>query len=215
MEQILQVQLLKNKEALKKLLQIKSDNLLKEIVFISKHHGDVAQSLVKFRDVQMKCPLPPDTPDKTINTADYKATFVSIDVNAIIKALTIETPIILMYPPDKETIIVWKNTNLENPTAQFEYEKKFTEEMQKRLLEKVEKYEQDNLTININQAMFNAKRDISLKLLPQDVPAGRPFAEYATMYQDTLKTAVHITTLIRYIPEKPLNPLTEAQKSNF
>ena len=46
------------KNALLKLVGIETPDLLKEMVFISKHHGDVAQSLVKFRNVKMENPQP-------------------------------------------------------------------------------------------------------------------------------------------------------------
>ncbi len=191
----------KFKEGLKKILGIKSDDIIKEIVFISKHHGDVAQSLVKFRDVRMECPKNPGT---LINTADYKATFVSIDVNAIIKALTIETPIIFMYPPDKDRIIVWKNNSLNSPEIQFESETKFTNELQAKLLESVKKYNDQALHAQINKAMVDAKAQINLNIEANDIKDSQNLEYYASLYKDILQLAVHISTLLRYIPDKEL-----------
>ena len=70
----------------------------------------------------MKCPKN----DKPLNSANYKAVFVSIDCNAIIKALTIGVPFIFMYPPDKKRIIVWKNESLNSPEEQYNSERQYT-----------------------------------------------------------------------------------------
>lgn len=196
----------KFKNGLKRILGIGSDNDLKQIVFISKHHGDVAQSLVKFRDIQMKCPKT----GEVINTADYKTTFVSIDVNAIIKALTIETPFIFMYPPDKKRIIVWKNNNLNSPAIQFESEKKFTNELQSRILSKLEKYEEDYVKVNINRALVLTK--IEDNLTTEDILEGQPLEYYAAEYRKVLQTGVHLSTLLHYIPNEELK---EVDASSF
>jgi hypothetical protein len=188
----------KFKDGLKKVLGIASDNVMKEIVFISKHHGDVAQSLVKFRDVQMECPKT----NEKINTADYKAAFVSIDVNAIIKALTIETPIIFMYPPEKDRIIVWKNSSLNSPESQFEYEKRFTRDLQTKVLASVNTYNDKTLHTQINNAMVAAKATINFNL---DVLDGQPLKYYSDLYKNTLKLGVQLSTLLKYIPDMSLN----------
>ncbi len=188
----------KFKNGLKKVAGLGSDKDMKEIIFISKHHGDVAQTLVKFRDVKMKCPKT----ETLIDTADYEVTFVSIDVNAIIKALTIETPFIFMYPPDKKRIIVWKNNSLNTPEVQFESEKKFTNELQAKLLTNIEKYNNNVLDININRALVLAK--IQQVLSPKEILAGQPLEFYAAEYREVLKTGVHISTLLNYVPKSEL-----------
>lgn len=188
----------KFKNGLKKVLGIGSDKDMKEIVFISKHHGDVAQSLIKFRDIQMKCPKT----GKEINTADYKATFVSIDVNAIIKALSVETPFIFMYPPDKKHIIVWKNNSLNSPKVQFESEKRFTQELQTKLLANIETYNTKVLDINNNRELVLAK--IQEVLTPGEIESGKPLEYYAEKYKEILKVGVHIATLLDYVPEEEL-----------
>ena len=185
----------KFKNGLKKIAGLGSDKDMKQMVFISKHHGDVAQSLVKFRDVKMKCPKT----EEVINTDDYKATFVSIDVNAIIKALTIETPFIFMYPPDKKRIIVWKNNTLNSPAIQFESEKKYTNELHAKLLISVDKYNTDVIHITINKDMIDAKiKDV---LTPKDILSDQKIDYYANLYKETLKAGVHISTLLNYVPE--------------
>jgi hypothetical protein len=166
---------------------------MREIVFISKHHGDVAQSLVKFRDVRMKCPQNA----AEINTADYKAVFVSIDVNAIIKALTIGIPYVFMYPPDKDRIIVWKNTTLNNPRDQFESEKKYTEEQNKRLQARIAEYNDNIVKINENRTNYNTIMATALPVLPNKVEE----------YKELLKFGVIMTTLSSYIPKDAIEEI--------
>ena len=70
------------------------DSIRKELVFISKHHGDVAQSLVINRKISLENP---GQPPKQINSQNFQSAFVSFDLNAITKALTIGVPYIFMY----------------------------------------------------------------------------------------------------------------------
>jgi hypothetical protein len=70
------------------------DSIRKELVFISKHHGDVAQSLVINRKILLENP---GQPPKQLNSQNFQSAFVSFDLNAITKALTFGVPYIFMY----------------------------------------------------------------------------------------------------------------------
>jgi hypothetical protein len=74
-----------------------SDSIQKQAIFISKHHGDVAQALAMYRN-NIKLGNPPENPPiRTITSQNYKPAFVSYDVLAITKALTFGCPYIFMY----------------------------------------------------------------------------------------------------------------------
>jgi hypothetical protein len=188
--------------SIKNILGFKDAKEKLEISFISKHHGDVAQSLVKFRDVKLECPKN----NSKLNSADYKAVFVSIDCNAIIKALTIGVPFIFMYPPDKKRIIVWKNESLNSPEEQYSSEKKYTLDQNTRFLEKQSKYN-DKIEIiissrkNLNDIITEK---LKIDINKAEIEAGT-LETIANKYKDYLKLGITIATLIKYVPKLDAN----------
>ena len=81
----------------------------KEIVFLSKHFGDIGQVLTRYRDIAL-------TPFKNIDSAkinresdirtcNYALAFESFDLNAISKAFAVGTEIIWYYPPAKAGLV--------------------------------------------------------------------------------------------------------------
>ncbi len=201
----------KVQSSVKSILGFKDNSEKLEMCFISKHHGDVAQSLVKFRDVKMECP----STDASINTADYQAVFVSIDCNAIIKALTIGVPFIFMYPPDKKSIIVWKNESLNDPKLQYESEKAYTLEQNKRFLDKQKKYNETIEEIKKNTINLNSVIADKLSIdISKDEIEGMTLDNIANKYKDYLKLGITISTLIKYVP-KPTEDITSLDNPGF
>jgi hypothetical protein len=213
---------------LKKILGVKDNNEKKEMMFISKHHGDVAQSLVKFRDINMKCPIKPKQTPDIINTSDYKAAFVSIDLNAITKALTVGIPYIFMYPPaqyrDKAKggkMIVWKNNNLNTPRNQFESEKKYTLDQNQRVIEGLQKYNDNIKDINENLDKYNTKvtsvfSETKFKILSDeefDPSKATTLDAIAKKYAEILKFGFRIATLSKFLPQNKLSKLEAFDKS--
>lgn len=179
----------KFKNGFKKLMGFKVDEISSELVFISKHHGDVAQSLVKFRNINLMNPL-----TKTeMNTAQYQSAFVSIDVNAIIKALSVDMPIIMMYPPAKDKIIVWKSTLLNNIFEQFESEKKYTKNILKKLEKVVKQYNENVEFVNNKNKKFLEISKSLLKYVSSESEKNN--------YINIIKNAVRISILSRFLPK--------------
>lgn len=201
---------------LKKVLGVKDDAEKKEMMFISKHHGDVAQSLVKFRDIEMAKSIPPMDTEK-INTSNYKATFVSIDLNAIIKALTVGVPFVFMYPPaqfrDKATggkMIVWKNNSLNDPNQQFDTEKKYTLDQNKRVQTGIEIYNGRITDINDNLDKYKTKVEAVLVDKEFEGITLESLPDFAKQYGEILKFGFRISTLSKFLPKGTLSKLTAA-----
>jgi hypothetical protein len=211
---------------LKKVLGIKDNNDKKEMMFISKHHGDVAQSLVKFRDIEMECPNPRTNAERKINSSNYISAFVSIDLNAIIKALTIGTPFIFMYPPAqsrKESggkMLVWKINTLNDPKQQFETEKKYTIDQNARIKQVIALYNENIKFINGNFETFNGKvKDVldneNFKILSDedfDPTTAKELNEIAKKYGEILKFGFRIATLSKFLPKNKLEISEEILK---
>lgn len=196
----------KFKDGFKKILGINPEDITKETVFISKHHGDVAQSLVQFRNVKIKCPVN----NQIINTNDFKSVFVSIDVNAIIKALTIQTPYIFMYTPDKRRIVVWKNQSTSSPENRYNSLKSSVSNQASILLNKCKQYNENILSINNIKNQFD-------NIIEQYFVVQTPYSESTleqviNTYKALLEVGIRITTLSRFVPTETLEPLVE---SNF
>lgn len=207
------------KNALFKLGGIETPALFKEMIFISKHHGDVAQSLVKFRNVKMINPNEEERAKRakekgeargdpvTINTNDYKGAFVSIDVNAIIKALTIQMPYIFMYPPDKKSIIVWKNVTNITPKNRYIYQRDYTRGKIEQYLKNVNAYNETIGKINDNKKNYDIILIDKLKCEFDGGAAFDPLAYYKKLIQEGFSLAV----LSNYVPK---NPLTQYEGIN-
>ena len=100
----------------------------KEMVFLSKHHGDIAQVLTKCRTIELTSYATlrgPVEAKATIQSSEYSIAFESIDVNAIIKAFSIGTDIIWFHTPHidgiSNRIIVCRHTRLADPALQRQY----------------------------------------------------------------------------------------------
>jgi hypothetical protein len=204
------------KNALLKLLGIETPDLLKEMVFISKHHGDVAQSLVKFRNVKMINPGEEERAKLArgepaiINTNDYKGAFVSIDVNAIIKALTIQMPYIFMYPPSKDKIIVWKNVTNITPEDLYKYQLKYTQEKFKQYKENIKKYNAKIDQFKINLVNYNNK----IKEIFNSEKYGEAGSNHINQYKDLIKEGFSLAVLSKYVPNKHLDNYNDRIEDN-
>lgn len=185
----------------RKISGISQSDLKKEIVFISKHHGDVAQSLVKFRDVNLKCPKT----NIEINTKECEPCFVSIDVNAIIKALTVGIPFIFMYPPDKDKIIVWKKAEEQTEEQRLESEKKYTLEQYNRLSNAIKIYNDKIGAVNEQKSIYNTKIN---EKISEPIPEFIDLKTTAEKYKELLKFAITVSTFSKYIPREDLKEIT-------
>ena len=203
------------KNALLKLVGIPQSDLLKEMVFISKHHGDVAQSLVKFRNVKMENPQPyvavGAAGGNIINSNEYKGAFVSIDVNAIIKALTIQMPYIFMYPPDKKSIIVWKNVTNITPDDLYKYQLQYTRDMFKKYKENIEKYNDKIDKLNINLEIYN--RNLRATFDCAD-PGGAAAVRSLDRYIKLIREGFSLAILSKYVPKGRLNNYNDKIEEN-
>ena len=204
------------KNALLKFIGIETPDLLKEMVFISKHHGDVAQSLVKFRNVKMINPgeeerakLAREEP-ATINTNNYKGAFVSIDVNAIIKALTIQMPYIFMYPPSKDKIIVWKNVTNITPKDRYIYQRDYTRGKIEQYLKNVNAYNETIAKINKNKEKYDTILTNKLKCEFDGGAAFDPL-DALVYYKKLIQERFSLAVLSNYVPK---NPLTQYEGIN-
>jgi hypothetical protein len=182
--------------------------LVKEMVFISKHHGDVAQSLVKYRDVALLQPFNDDEDDDDdLKTFDTKGAFVSIDCNAIIKALTIQMPYIFMYPPDKSKIIVWKNQSLSTPIERYASQRTYTIGQIQQVRNQIISYNGRVAAINANKTTFDGI--LNANLVAAAGPVEREFAQVVTDYKELIKLAFSYAVLSRYVPVKPIAAIAD------
>lgn len=209
------------KNALFKLGGIETPALYKEMIFISKHHGDVAQSLVKFRNVKMINPNEEERAKRAkekgeagiepaiINTNDYKGAFVSIDVNAIIKALTIQMPYIFMYPPDKKSIIVWKNVTNITPLDRYNYQLEYTRKKFDEYKKNINEYNDKVDKLNNNLENYNNKLIESF-----NEEAGGNLNDLINQYKEVIKKGFTLAVLSKYIPNKRLDKYIDRIEDN-
>ena len=196
--------------AVLKFSDITQSDLIKEMVFISKHHGDVAQSLVKFRNVRMENPK---SKGSYIDTNKYEGAFVSIDVNAIIKALTIQMPYIFMYPPTKDKIIVWKNTTNITDTDRYNYQVQYTQEKIDQYISKYKAYSNNIDKINANREMFNKKIEDRFNCLGGGAAAvadADADANALKRYKKLIEDGFSFAILSKYVPPKKLEHIEKS-----
>ena len=186
------------------------DAATKEMVFIAKHHGDVAQTLTKFRDINLRCP---EKPTQKINTTGFTNVFVSIDINAIIKALTVGVQYIIMYPPDKKRIIVWKNQNLSTPKELFESQKLHILNLNEKLRDDCTRYNEAVDKVNRQKDIFDK---IILTKLSNEfrVSNTSSISELVEKYRELIKFGIRVVILSKYIPNQKLEYL-ESVDFNF
>jgi hypothetical protein len=185
---------------LKNVVGKQPDDVSKELVFISKHHGDVAQTMVKFRDVRLESI---ETKQRIISNA-FSAAFVSIDVNAITKALTLDVPYILMYTPDKKRIIAWKKLaelseeeKLNIARRKLENERVITQNLFDRMETQIEVYN-TKLETGVISRLIDTFQVFATRLLENPFKEGAS----ASSYREVLREGIQIAVLASFLPQK-------------
>jgi len=180
-----------------KLLQQKGFNFtkaadMKEMVFLSKHHGDIAQVLDKCRAI----PLENYDTAKRIYTANYKSCFISIDVNAITKAFTLNMDYIFFYRSIDNNLCIFKNTELDSIQAQVRSLKSELIGLLRNI--DVAAYDINREALNIRRDRFN---EISSRMLA---------ARYEITninYINILRQGIQIAILSQYLTKENAAPI--------
>ena len=191
----------------------------KEMVFLSKHHGDIGQVLTRYRDIEL-------TPFNNITTANttgnirstkYSIAFESYDLNAISKAFAVGTDIIWFHPPsdgddeedseDQTTkkIIIFKreyNISIEERLHRL-YEK--AERQLAEIQETFKTLKANIETLNSRKTAFNAKWQefVRQALSPEQAEKEK--------YIEVLKKGIQFSELSRYLPKGNITDVSDLQ----
>jgi len=188
----------KAKDLIKSVFGITQSAEKKELVYISKHHGDIAQTMVKYRKIM----LTNKSTNAVIQSSNCKNVFVSIDMNACMKAFTLRNDFVWMYSADKTRLFVWKNTRLNDPKTVFETTKTSALSKINALIKDVEIYNTNVERINVQGNAFY--QHIKTNFLYK--PKGGTLVD---AYKNYIKDGIQLAILSKYVPKEPLTPISE------
>ncbi len=191
----------------------KSEDML-EAVYISKHHGDIAQTMVKNRNIV----LTSANGGPVVNSQDYKNVFVSIDMNACSKAFTLDADFVWMYTADKTRLVVWKNQRLTSPESMFPAKVQQYNSMYEKLQRDIESYNVHVGRILTEKAEFDAYVGSFVKLSDSEIAAAARDADTVAatakskkekdplvrIYIEYIKKGIQIAILSTFIPTEAI-----------
>jgi len=183
----------KVRKTLKTVFRIQLSNNEKEKIFISKYHGDIGQVLEMYRDIEL-------VNTDTKHTSDMKACFVSIDLNAILKAFTEGIDLVFYYINASDKLIVFKNINLNDPRVILSNFQNQVRALHTQVKAELEEYNKNIDSINKVKGKFDKKVEEIL----QGSPSGATPRE---KYIHAIEKGVQIATLIPFVPMKGLSQL--------
>jgi hypothetical protein len=184
----------KVRKTLKTVFRIQLSNKEKEKIFISKYHGDIGQVLELYRDIELV------NNTDTKNTSDMKACFVSIDLNAILKAFTEGIDLVFYYINASDKLIVFKNINLNDPRVILANFQNQVRALHTQVKAELEEYNKNIHSINEVKGKFDNKVEEIL----QGLPTGATPRE---KYIHAIEKGVQVATLIPFVPKEELSQL--------
>ena len=193
----------KNKQMF--ILNVRSSGSEKELTFLSKHHGDIAQVLDKNRTIPLI-----NYATKTASVFDQgRSCFVSIDINAITKAFTIGMDSIWFYSNTSNKLCVFTT---ENPADEMryllEYLPKFVQEitgMTDSLLIQVREYNSHIDDLKNRRSIFLRVVEAEFNAIPENTQESATTANYI----ECLKLGLRIAALCNYVPKVDIQPIPE------
>jgi hypothetical protein len=174
-------------------LNVNLSTIDKEIVFISKHHGDIAQVLDKCRTIPL---TNYQNGLQRVFNSD-KSCFVSIDINAITKAFTIGIDSVWFYSNSLNKLCIF--TVEEDPQRQMEYLQGVYNNLQQELLalERPLLDEVDNYNARIGEL---SRRTLEFNRIVERDLSVVPIAATNQNYVECVKLGLRIAALCDYVP---------------
>lgn len=181
---------------IKRIAGIDSARELKEMVFLSKHHGDIAQVLAKYRNISLDLLQSASNRTNTpIRSLYYTRAFESQDLNAVTKALCVNTDIIFYFPPGhtNSRLVIFKNRLLDTSENRLEG-------LKSQCIRDIERFTNAVLQNNSKMESINARKQAfdALAVFP------RSGTNQVEQYKSILRKGVQIAILCKYLPTTPL-----------
>lgn len=167
----------------------------KEMIFISKLHGDVAQGLEEHRTIALERGVPPID---TVTTEGSRFCFVSIDQNALTKYFTTGGTYAMFYKLEgaASQIALFRPLNM-NPAVEFDY-------LKKRAVEFVTKINEDINLYNSSIAALNQRR-ADLPAIVNALLSESVGATDSEKYANIIKNGARIAAILPFVPKEVLN----------
>ena len=196
----------KRRNSIQSLSAQKISPLKLEKIFISKYHGDIGQVLEMYRDIELVNTDNSGVIKKEENTKDMKACFVSIDLNAILKAFTEGIGLVFYYINASNKLIVFKNNNLNSHDIILANMKYQAKSLYDSVSQEIRVYNEKVSNINESRKKFYDK----INNLLEKKPEGENSKD---KYKKAIELGIQIATLITFIPSKDISKIAEPRKN--
>jgi hypothetical protein len=186
---------------------------IKEAIFLSKHHGDIAQVLSYYRNITLTNNFNNPQTDIRTKNKGFLHVFETIDILPTLKAFSIGVDCIWFYPPstkednDKRLIIFKRLKSEEDFQKQEQKLNREINRKQKQVINlynslkiKVDEYNEKIKKINTNIKNFNERAELELKQISDKAINVANEKKRIEKYKSLIEKGLQIGILSCYLP---------------